>query len=83
VVSFYLINIGYMALALREDRTPEDMQGVLETFSSRLRVVLLVLGAMHFFNLFVFSKLCKRGLNPPAPPRAPGPPLQHTAARPT
>ena len=82
VVGFYLINVGYVALALREDRTPQDLQGVLETLSAKLGVVLLVLGGMHFFNLFVFSKLRKRGLNPPAPLRAPAPPLLHTAARP-
>jgi TRAP-type C4-dicarboxylate transport system permease large subunit len=79
VVGFYLINVGYVALALREDRTPQDMQGVLETLSSKLGVVLLVLGAMHFFNLFVFSKMRKRGLHPTASP----PPLVRTAARPT
>src|SRR5437870_10869487 len=59
VVGFYLINVGYVALALREDRTPGDLQGVLETLSSKLGVVLLVLGAMHFFNLLVFSKMRK------------------------
>src|SRR5262249_20176564 len=30
VVGFYLVNIGYVALALKEDRTPGDLQGVLE-----------------------------------------------------
>jgi hypothetical protein len=82
VVGFYLINIGYVALALKEDRTLQDLQGVLETLSAKLGVVLLVLGAMHFFNLFVFSKLRNRALNPPAFPRVPAPPLLHTAARP-
>jgi hypothetical protein len=82
VVGFYLINVGYVALALREDRTPQDLQGVLETLSAKLGVVLLVLGAMHFFNLFVFSKLRKRGLNQVVPPLRPAPPLLPTAARP-
>src|SRR5258706_9567819 len=67
VVGFYLVNVGYVALALKEDRTPLDMQGVLETLSAKLGVVLLVLGAMHFFNLLVFSKMRKRGLRPVVP----------------
>ena len=81
VVGFYLINVGYVALALKEDRTPQDLQGVLETLSSKLGVVLLVLGAMHFFNLFVFSKMRKKGLRPVVPPVLPAPLLANAAAR--
>ena len=73
VVGFYLINIGYVSLALKERQTPLDLQGVLELLSGKLGVVLLVLGAMHFFNLFVFSKLRKRALHPTAPPPIPKP----------
>jgi TRAP-type C4-dicarboxylate transport system permease large subunit len=83
VVGFYLINVGYVSLALKEAQAPGDLRGVLETLSTKLGVVLLVLGVMHFFNLFVFSKLRKRGLNLPPPSRVPAPPLLHTAARPT
>lgn len=71
VVGFYLINVGYVALALREEHTPVNLQGVLELLSSKLGIVMLVLGAMHFFNLFVFSRLRKKGLHhasPPVPP---------------
>ena len=72
VVGFYLINIGYVALALKESSAPADLQGVLETVSRKVGVVLLVLGGMHFFNLAVFSKLRRRALlhhvPPPLPP---------------
>ncbi len=44
VVGFYLINIGYVSLALREGHIPTDFQGVLETLSRKVGVVLLVLG---------------------------------------
>jgi hypothetical protein len=74
VVGFYLINIGYVSLALREGQMPVDLQGVLETLSRKVGVVLLVLGGMHFFNLLVFSKMRKRALlhrlPPPLPPQA-------------
>jgi hypothetical protein len=73
VVGFYLINIGYVSLALREVQMPVDLQGVLETLSRKVGVVLLVLGGMHFFNLLVFSKMRKRvllhRLPPPLPPQ--------------
>ena len=68
-VGFYLINIGYVCLALRYGDKPENLQGLLETLSTKVGVVLLVLGGMHFFNLYVFSKMRRRALlhNAPAP----------------
>jgi hypothetical protein len=69
VVGFYLINIGYVSLALREGEMPIDLQGVLEMLSRKVGVVLLVLGGMHFFNLFAFSRMRRRALlhRPPPP----------------
>jgi hypothetical protein len=72
VVGFYLINVGYVSLALRQGDKPQDLQGVLEALSTKVGVVLLVLGGMHFFNLFVFSKMRRRALLHNAlPPVAP------------
>jgi hypothetical protein len=71
VVGFYLINVGYVSLALRYGDKPDNLQGVLETLSTKVGVVLLVLGAMHFFNLFVFSKMRRRALLHKAPPPLP------------
>ncbi|MEA3188499.1 MAG: hypothetical protein QOD99_2329 [Chthoniobacter sp.] len=71
VVGFYLINIGYVTLALKQGDKPADLQGVLETLSTKVGVVLLVLGAMHFFNLFVFTKMRRRALLHGAPPPLP------------
>lgn len=75
VVGFYLMNIGYVALALKEGIAPVDLREVLETISRKIGVVMLVLGAMHFFNLFVFSKMRRRALLQTAPP--PVPPQGH------
>lgn len=68
VVGFYLINIGYVALALKYGGTPHDAQGALEILSTKVGWVLLILGFMHFFNLLVFSLMRKRGLETPEPP---------------
>jgi len=74
VVGFYLINIGYVALALKERIAPTDVREVFETISRKIGVVMLVLGVMHFFNVFVFSKMRRRallqGVPPPVPPQA-------------
>ena len=74
VVGFYLINIGFVALALKERIAPSDVREVLETISRKIGVVMLVLGVMHFFNILVFSKMRRRALlqavPPPIPPQA-------------
>jgi len=61
VVGFYLINIGFVTLALRYGDRPTDAQTGLEILSTKVGFVLVVLGLMHFLNLYVFSKLRHRG----------------------
>jgi len=73
VVGFYLINIGYVSLALRTGAQVETARSAIELVCDKLGVVLLVLGAMHFFNLYIFNRLRLRGqaeLRPPLPPDA-------------
>jgi hypothetical protein len=72
VVGFYLINVGYVTLALKYGVTAATAQESLETLSTKIGLVLLVLGFMHFFNLYVFTRMRKRGLaNRPLPPVLP------------
>ena len=76
VVGFYLINVGFVSLALRFGVAAGNSQEALETLSTKIGLVLLVLGVMHFFNLGVFTTCRRRALgakglaNPPALPRA-------------
>ena len=74
LVGFYLINIGYVTLALKYGDKPANLQEGLEALSTKVGAVLLILGAMHFFNLYVFSKMRRRamlhGAPPPIPPQA-------------
>jgi hypothetical protein len=68
VVGFYLINTGFIALFLKLKVGPETIEGVFEAISGKVGVVLLVLGAMHFFNLYVFHRLNRRYERRHAPP---------------
>ena len=61
VVGFYLINVGYVTQALTTDRTADTVRAALELVSSKIGTILLVLGAMHFFNLYVFNRLRRHG----------------------
>jgi TRAP-type C4-dicarboxylate transport system permease large subunit len=62
VVGFYLINAGYVTLALKYGTRPNDLAEAIEALSTKVGLVLLVLGVMHFFNLYVFSRLRRRAL---------------------
>src|SRR5436190_16494697 len=72
VVGFYLINLGYVSLALKLGYTVATTQEGIEALSVKVGMVLLVLGGMHFFNLFIFSRMRRRTslVNGP-PPVAP------------
>src|SRR6516162_7100387 len=53
VVGFYLVNIGFVTLALKYGDHATDTRTALEILSSKVGLVLMVLGAMHFLNLYV------------------------------
>ena len=57
VVGFYLINVGYIAVALKTSEALATTREVIELESGKIGVVLLILGAMHFFNIFVLGRL--------------------------
>lgn len=57
VVGFYLINFGYISLALKLADAVRDATGAVEAVSHKVGLVLVVLGCMHFFNLYVFSRI--------------------------
>ncbi|HEX6995471.1 MAG TPA: hypothetical protein VF339_15140 [Gammaproteobacteria bacterium] len=60
VVGFYLINMGYVTLALKLGAKPATTEEAIESLSTKVGLVLLVLGAMHFFNLYVIARWGKR-----------------------
>src|SRR5213595_2321642 len=72
VVGFYLVNVGYVSLALKYGDKPADLAQAIEYLSTKIGVVLLVLGAMHFVNIRIFSGMRRRateGVRPPIAPR--------------
>ena len=45
-----------------------DSQGAIEALSWKVGTVLIALGGMHFFNLYIFSRIRRRGVLAYAPP---------------
>ncbi len=79
LVGFYLVNLGFVILYLKLDQTVAGTTGIFEALSTKIGTVLLVLGAMHFLNMLIFTKLRQRGQEviypappPPVPPILPG-----------
>ena len=67
VVGFYLINFGYVSLALSLGYELASVRESIEALSWKVGLVLVVLGTMHFFNLYAFSRLRRRPRFPDAP----------------
>jgi hypothetical protein len=64
VVGFYLINIGYVTLALRTGAVLLTARDAIELLSQKIGWVLLILGMMHFFNIFIFHRMRRRSQAP-------------------
>ena len=60
LVGFYLINIGYAVYTLQVTNNIANVQQVIESLSLKIGLIILILGAMHFFNLYIFFTLRKK-----------------------
>jgi hypothetical protein len=73
VVGFYLLNLGWIIFTLRTYNTVDTGRALIELVSDKVGFVLIVLGIMHFGNIFIFSRMRRRALDrlPSAPPPLP------------
>lgn len=60
LVGFYLVNIGYAVYTLQVDYAILNLQELIENLSIKVGLIILILGAMHFFNLYIFFNFRKR-----------------------
>ena len=62
VVGFYLVNFGYVALALNYGTRPTNLPESIEFLATKIGLVMIILGAMHCLNLLVFARISKHRL---------------------
>ena len=62
VVGFYLLNIGFVLLRMQTSNAIVDSESMIVYLSSSIGLVLVVLGAIHFLNMFVIHKFREAGL---------------------
>lgn len=60
VVGFYLVNLGWILLTLRFGSSPEDAADVIRFLSTKVGIVVVVLGFMHFFNMNAIAKFGRK-----------------------
>jgi hypothetical protein len=60
LVGFYLLNIGYAVYTLKIWDTLASSQDMIEMLSEKIGWIILVLGAFHFFNLFILFSLRRK-----------------------
>ncbi|GGM22326.1 hypothetical protein GCM10011608_03890 [Micromonospora sonchi] len=73
VVGFYLLNLGYVTVAMRHSEAIGSTSRAMEELSWKVGLVLLVLGALHFFNVYALGRYRRSRLRQLAshPPLAP------------
>lgn len=63
LVGFYLINLGYAVYTLQVTNIISSTQQVIEELSIKIGLIILILGGMHFFNLYIFFNLRKKAVH--------------------
>jgi hypothetical protein len=56
LVGFYLVNFGFVSLALKYGAKPTDLVSAVESLSTKVGLAIVVLGAMHFFNMYALTR---------------------------
>lgn len=60
VVGFYLINLGFILLALEYGAEPHTVPEAIRFLSSKIGLAVVVLGGMHFFNMNAIAKFGRK-----------------------
>lgn len=60
VVGFYLVNIGFITLTLSLGSEPETMPAAIRFLSGKVGLAVIVLGAMHFFNMSAIARFGRK-----------------------
>jgi hypothetical protein len=60
VVGFYLMNLGFITLTLSLGNEPTTVPEAIRFLSSKVGLAVIVLGAMHFFNMGAIAQFGRK-----------------------
>lgn len=73
VIGFYMLNLGYAFLIFKNDSVANDGLAAIEVLVTKLGILLVSLGVIHFVNMFFFWRIRKSGDSQPFRPVPPPP----------
>jgi hypothetical protein len=65
LIGYYLLNLGFAALTLSYWSVIENWTQLIEVISSKLGQIVLLLGIMHFNNIFIIQFFAKKHIIKP------------------
>ena len=83
VVGFYLLNLGFVAIFLKSDAVIGTGRMALEELSTKVGTVSVVLGLVHFANVWTFNKYRNRAIDRTVPSMPPVEPTGMTSVVPS
>jgi hypothetical protein len=64
-VGFYLLNLGFVILAMRDTGSVHSTQQAVQVLATKLGEAVLVIGALHLINVFALTRVGRRAGRPP------------------
>ena len=58
-MGFYLVNIGYALVSIRYGYNLHNTAQLIEALAVKIGIIVLILGAMHFFNMYILYLIGK------------------------
>ena len=63
-VGFYLLNLGFVILAMRSTGSVHSTGQAVQVLSTKLGEAVLVIGALHLINVFALTRVARRAGRP-------------------
>ena len=60
LVSYYLVNIGYIAFTISDGEIINSLLQTIEILISKISIILIILSILHYFNLLTIYKFKKQ-----------------------
>ncbi len=60
LLAYYLLNIGYCAMTLIQWKTIETIPEIIETIASKTAIIILMISALHYINIFIITKYIQK-----------------------
>lgn len=62
LIGYYLVNLGYTVLNLSFWGNVHSLKTMLDTLSLKLSAILIILGVLHCFNIWILAQLAKKSM---------------------